>query len=146
VRNLALTLWGGGSYQIAHAKGETTGRESGEKVEFYVFPAWVEAGYRFDFAEDQILVPSIRGGADYWSYIEKNRFVDNVQGGKFGYHGGVGLGFLLDRLEPSSDFELMSEYGIENTFLELNATKTWIKSDGLDFSGLVFSAGFLFEF
>jgi len=146
VRNLALTLGGGGSIQTGKAVGEETGRVSGEKLELDIYPAWVEAGYRFDFAEDQILVPSVRAGGDYWIFQEKNEFARDVDGGKAGWHGGVSLGFLLDRLEPDADFNLLSDYGIENTFLELGASKTWMKSDGLDFSGWVFSAGFLFEF
>jgi len=146
VRNLALTLGTGGMYQTGMAVGETTGRESGEKLDFLIVPAWVEAGYRFDFVEDQVLVPSVRAGGDYWIFQEQNEFADDVEGGKAGWHVGAGLGFLLDRLDPDADFELMSEYGIENTFLELGASKTWMKSDGLDFSGWVFQAGFLFEF
>jgi len=146
VRNLALTLGTGVSYQTGKAVGEVTGRASGEKLGLIVSPTYLEAAYRFDFAPDQILVPSLRAGGDYWFYWEQNQFADDVQGGKSGWHGGVNLGLLLDRLEPSSDFELMSEYGIENTFLELGATKTWMKQEGLDFSGYVFQAGFLFEF
>lgn len=146
VRNLALTAGGGMTYQMARARGETTERESGEKVEFYLFPIWLEAGYRFDFVEDQILVPSVRAGGDYWIFLEKNEFARDVDGGKAGWHVGGGLGLLLDRLEPDADFNLMSEFGIENTFLELSATRTWMHQEGLDFSGWVFSAGFLFEF
>ena len=146
VRNLALTAGSGYLFQSGKAIGELSGEPSGEELELTIVPVYGQVGYRFDFADEQWVVPSLAAGGDYWLYWEKNEFEKDVEGGKSGWHATAGLGVLLDQIEPDASFNLMSEFGIENTFLELTATRTWMNGDGLDFSGWVFQGGFLFEF
>ena len=145
VRNLGLT----GGLEAFYASGfavDATGRRSAEKLRFYVVPTQLELTYRFDFLNEQVLVPSLSAGGDYWLYREDNEFAKDVEGDKTGWHAGAGLGILLDRLEPDSMNNLEQDFGVENVFLELGVQKTYMNQDGLDFSGWIYSAGFLFEF
>jgi len=146
VRNLGVIAGVGGLYAAGHAQGLESGKSSGEELKLYVIPGQLSLSYRFDFLNEQVFVPSLQAGGDYWAFIEDNEFQDDVKGGKSGWHAGAGLGILLDRLEWESAFRLESDFGIENVFLEVSAQKTWMNHEGLDFSGLVYSAGFLFEF
>jgi hypothetical protein len=145
VRNLGLTAGLDGFYASGFAV-DKAGRQSGEKLQLYVIPAQLELTYRFDFLNEQLLVPSLSVGGDYWLFREDNEFAKDVDGGKNGWHAGAGLGILLDGLEPDSMWNLESDFGIENVFLELEAQRTYLSRHGLDFSGWVYSAGLLFEF
>ena len=145
VRNLGLTGGLDGFYASGFAV-DKTGRQSGEKLKLYVIPAQLELTYRFDFLNEQVLVPSLSVGGDYWLFREDNEFAKNVEGGKNGWHAGAGLGILLDPLEPDWLWNLESEFGVENVFLELGVQRTYLSQSGLDFSGWVYSAGLLFEF
>jgi len=145
LRNLGLSARVGAFYASGFAV-DKTGRRSGEKLQFYVIPTQLEATYRFDFLNEQVLVPWLSAGGDYWLYREDNQFAKDVQGGKTGWHGGAGLGILLDRLEPDSMNEMQQDFGVENVFLELGVQRTYMTQTGLNFNGWVYSAGLLFEF
>jgi len=144
-RNLGLSAGLDGFYASGFAV-DATGRQSAEKLKFYVVPMQLEATYRFDFLNEQLLVPSLSAGGDYWVYREDNEFAKDVEGDKTGWHAGAGLGILLDPLEPEGMWNLQSDFGIENVFLELGVQRTYMNQLGLDFSGWIYSAGFLFEF
>ena len=144
-RNLGLTAGLDGFYASGFAV-DATGRRSGEKLQLYVIPTQLEVTYRFDFLNEQVLVPSLSAGGDYWLFREENEFVKDVEGGKNGWHAGAGLGILLDPLEPEGMNNLEQDFGVENVFLELGVQRTYMSQSGLDFSGWIYSAGLLFEF
>jgi len=145
IRNLGLDLGIGTLYGAGHALTRT-GRASGEDVELYVLPGSLGLTYRFDFLNEQLVVPSVSAGGDYWAYRENNAFSKRVEGGKNGYYVKGGLGILLDWIEPDSSFNLQDDFGIENVFLELGWTETWMNQEGLNFSAILYQAGFRFEF
>ena len=145
VRNLGLTGEAGVFYASGFAVGKT-GRRSGEKLQLYVIPTQLELNYRFDFLNEQVVVPWLSAGGDYWLYREENEFAKRVQGDKKGWHAGAGLGIQLDRLEPDSMNDLEQDFGVENVFLELGVQRTSMSRAGLDFSGWIYQAGLLFEF
>jgi hypothetical protein len=144
VRNLAITFDGGYGFAKGNAIGED-GASSGEKVRLTVIPLQLEASYRFDFWNEQFLVPVIGAGGDYWYYKEDNEFSKDVEGFKYGWHGLAGVGILLDKLDPSSRIAL-KEYDIENVILEIEARYCSMQTKGLNLSGIGVSAGLLIEF
>jgi hypothetical protein len=146
LRNLGINLNVAYAQRKGHAVGTLTDESSGEKVTLTVIPVQLEAEYRFDFLDEQFLVPLVGAGGDWWYYEENNEYSDDVKGDKTGYHVLAGLGILLDRLDPTSRLAL-KEYGVNNVFLETEARWNWLGSkDGIDFSGVGYSVGLLFEF
>ena len=147
VTNLSLVTLVGGMYESGYAIGAITGEESGEEVSLYVLPVQLNLRYRFSFMEEQVVIPSVWAGLDYWYFREINEFDDNVEGDKSGYHYGADLALLLDVFDPVAAFHMKRDYGIESTYLF--AGYEWLtvgeSEDGLRFSGELWSVGLRFE-
>ncbi len=147
IRNLGINLNIGYAQKLGYARGELTGETSGEKLRLILVPIQLELNYRFDFLEEQLLVPSVSVGGDWWYYKEHKYEEKDVEGDKSGWHAGAGLSILLDRIDPTTRFTLQDEFGIENVFLHLEVRWCWLESgDGLDLSGVGYSAGLLIEY
>jgi hypothetical protein len=148
IRNLEVSGKVMAIYEKGYAIGELTGEESGESFTLTVYPLQFSMTYVFDFLNEQILVPSLSAGGDYYLYSESREFGDDIEGGKAGYHAGAGLALLLDRLDPESAGYLQKEFGVKNVFLKFNYEWAVIgeKDEGLDFSNQNYSAGLVFEF
>lgn len=144
IRNLGINFNAGWAEQKGTAVGDETQESSGEKVTLTVIPVQVEATYRFDFYDEQFLVPVLGVGGDYWYYKENNEFSKDVEGGKSGFHAVAGVGLLLDRIDPTSRVSLR-EYGIENVILEIEGRINFMDTKGLNLSGTGVSVGLLFE-
>ena len=97
---MGINLFSAYSQLKGHAVGATTGATSGEKVTLTVVPVELEATYRFDFVDEQFIVPVVGAGGDYWYYKEDNEFSKNVEGWKSGYHAMAGIGILLEPDQP----------------------------------------------
>jgi hypothetical protein len=124
-----------------------TGRPSGEQFNFFVLPISNSFTFRGQFKDNQVVVPYATVGLDYMFFRENDQG-SVTDGFKFGYHAAGGLMILMEWFDKMSDY-LEREAGINDTFLTLEAK--WMQIDnfgghGLDFSGLAFSAGLLFEF
>lgn len=147
VRNLDLLVRVGYAERKGERLGINTGEESEEDVRLMLIPVQAELIYRFDFFNEQFLVPSGGIGYDYWYFKEDNEYRDDVEGDKTGWHASAGLAILLERLDPSGKMAMQQDWGIENVFLNLEARWCWIEQgNGFDFSGMGYSAGLLFEF
>ena len=146
-RNLSLDLIMGGMYETGKAVGEISGARSGDMVELYVLPVQFNLRYRFKFLENQIIVPSIWAGGDYWLFNELNEEEDDVDGDKFGWHYGADIGFLLDLLDPSAARTMKKDFGVEDTYFFIGYEKQFIgdEEDGLSFTGENYSAGLRFD-
>ncbi len=147
IKNLGISLNVGYAHRLGFAVSAETGEQSMEKLRLILVPVQLELSYRFDFLEEQFLVPSVGVGGDWWYFKEHIYDGEDVEGDKTGWHAVVGLGILLDRIDPTSRFILEDEFGIENVFLNFEVRWCWLESeDGLDLSGTGYSAGLLFEF
>lgn len=144
--NLSLGLHVGGIYDVGRGIGTITGASSGD-VTLFVVPVQLNLRYRFLFLEDQILVPSVWAGADYWYFQEVNEHFENVDGDKAGFHLGGDLSILLDPAEPRSANKLKQNFGIDDTYLCLGYEYLNVGGDGggLDFSGAAYTVGLRFE-
>ncbi len=147
LRNLELSAAGRALYEEGYALGMLTEEESGEEFNIWIFPLQLSLSYRLDFFNEQLLVPFVSAGGDYYAYRENREFGDDVEGGKSGYHAGAGLGILLDRLDPEAAASIKSEYGVRNVFLDIRYERAFVgEDDGLDFTGDNYYAHILFEF
>ncbi|MCL6584450.1 MAG: hypothetical protein K6U11_12530 [bacterium] len=120
-----------------------------DRVKMSLLAGYTQVSYLFRYVEGQMLVPYFGGGFDAWGYQEKEEGDDPVRGGKYGYHGLVGVRLLLDWLDHRAAESSRQEFGIENTYLVFEAK--WLKINNfgeskLDFSGRLYRAGLLWEF
>jgi len=137
----------GGTYFTGHTLNDD-GTASIDKSTMTLAPGYLQCSYLFHYAQEQKLVPYLGGGLDAWGYQE-NKAGNSIEGVKYGYHGLAGVRFLLDWLDPQAAKSSFQEYGVENTYLVLEAR--WLQIDNfgehkLDFSGPLYRIGLLWEF
>ncbi len=130
----------------ATAVGINTGRESGERFNFFVLPISNSFIYRADFVENQLLVPFVNVGFDYM-FFRENLQGSVIDGWKFGYHAGIGLQILMEFFDTVADG--MENYGINDVYFTMEGR--WSQIDdfggpGLALNGVTAFAGILFEF
>ena len=137
VTNLSLETAVGGMYEEGAAIGSITGEASGEDFKFYAAPVEINLRYRFRFLDNQILVPSVWAGADWWYFKEDNDFSPDVEGTKTGYRLGADLGLLLDALDPPAAHTMKRDYGVNDTYLCLGYERAAVgdRNQGLSFTG-----------
>lgn len=147
VKNLCLGFYLGGMYETGSAVGAISGKGSGEDTAIYILPVRLNLAYRFSFVDEQIVVPSVWAGFDYWYFREVNEFADNVDGDKSGWHWGAELAFLLDSLDRGAAHFLKRDFGIDSTYLTAGYQGFSVgeSEDGLRFSGDLYSVGLRFE-
>ncbi len=141
-----VTLTSGFGYTSAQAKGVTTGRVSGDEFSFITVPVRLDYIYRFDYKVDQLIVPYARLGLDL-VYFKESGEGSSLQNYKYGWHTGLGLAILLDKIDgPGHDFEV--EKGVNDVYLTLELRYAQINSftNKLDLSGYFPTIGVLFEF
>lgn len=130
--------------------GETT---------FRVIPIRASAVYRYDYSalhHDIPLVPVFKLGLDYVFWRAKDSAGDtstasgiNAVGGTMGFHGALGLHFLLDVIDPASAAYLDLSWGVNNSYLFAEYMVTKIDDFGgasLDLSDNMLLFGLAFEF
>jgi len=147
VDDVTLGFYLGAMFETGHAIGEITGERSGEDTDLMVIPVQLNLAYRFDYYEDQPIVPSVWIGGDWWYFQENNEYADNIDGDKMGWHWGADLAFLLDSADSRTASRLMKNFGIEDTYMVLGYEYASVgaSEDGIDFSGSMYTLGLRFE-
>jgi hypothetical protein len=148
LNQIEATLGGG----WIHFSGHTLDKHddsSRDKATLDLAAGYFQCSYLFRYAREQKLIPYLGGGLDTWGYQEVKEDDETIKGVKYGYHGMAGIRFLLDWLDPLAAKSSSQEYGIENTYLVLEAR--WLKIDNfgenkLDLSGPLYRVGLLWEF
>ena len=125
-------------------------------VQYEIAPLHVFALVRGIFHEDQWVVPYAGGGWSRYYYREKIENQATVRGSVDGYHGRAGLQLLLDAIDPKAANNLFTDYGIQHTylFLEAQSSKATIDtiaagtapSEEVNLGGTIYLIGLLFEF
>jgi hypothetical protein len=151
----SLSLWGTTGFSIRHIaelevgvgvlrdKGYTITESystSSEANRFTAVPMTLSANLRLDVFENQILVPYITAGGDYWLWRESwsSSFEllssDAIGGGKYGWHWGAGGQILLDVFEPAQASKLESRTGIVDSYITVEYRESsigeWQQDDG----------------
>ncbi len=125
-------------------------------VAYELFPLQAFILVRGVFTDGQLLVPYVGGGWTRMYYLEKIEFQDNIKGYTDGYHGRAGIQLLLDGLDQDATNSFYLEYGVQHTYLFVEAqyTRAMIDtvatvttpSEKINLGGTSFLAGLLFEF
>lgn len=118
-----------------------------ERYTFVLFPNTLTAVYKFQYAERQLIVPYIEGGAGYFTFAEirDDGARPKIGGALTGVAAG-GLSILLDRLDPHAIRALDAEYGINHIWLTIEARQIVGLNSVLDFTSTAGNAGFIMEF
>lgn len=117
-----------------------------EEYTFIAFPNHLSLIYRFQFKDDQIFIPYVMGGAGYFAIVETRD--DGAKTNYVGAATGVGGGGVLvsmNTFDKGGAFELSSEYGIRDIFLNLDYRRYQGFGD-IDFSSNVFNVGVTVDF
>ncbi len=118
----------------------------------YMIPVDVAARYRFNYYDDQVLVPFIGGGFDFYYLRDEMAFAEvdrDEDKWKYGYHGVGGIQILLDYFGSKQARDMKSKWKIENTYLNVEAKYSVVDNfgaDDLDLGGVIYTAGLRFEF
>ncbi len=130
---------------------------------FWMLPLRLELIYRFDYFVHRNrfpLVPYVRGGLDYnfWFVTDANGALAtstgsdgkalSAFGGRFGFHFGAGLQFLLDVLDPITARTFDMEVGVNHTYLFVEWNISWVGTltPGMNLSDNSIRAGLMFQF
>jgi hypothetical protein len=120
--------------------------EPKEKFTFIVFPNTAGAVYRFQYTDNQILVPYIDGGGALFTFGE---FRDDGQppkaGVALGAYAAAGAAFSLDFLDPVAMLDLDREYSINNLYIIAEYRK-WLGFGNFVFTSDYINGGMLIEF
>jgi hypothetical protein len=117
-----------------------------EKFTFLLFPNQLTAIYKFQYADEQLLVPYVEGGAGYFTFVEARDDGDFKFGGAGVTVAAVGANILLDRLDRNSVRQLDLEYGINHVWLNLEYRMILGLNENFDFTSDMASVGLLMDF
>ena len=134
----------GGSYFTGNPLNDD-GSSNIDKASLTLAPCYLQLSYFLRYSQQQRIVPYLGAGFDTWGYREKTE-TDTIEGCKYGYHYLAGLRFLLDWLDPKSAVYAYRDFGIENTYLVLEARSNTVDNFGenkLDLTGPMYRLGFL---
>ncbi len=118
-----------------------------ERFTFLMIPLQATVIYRFQFADDQWIVPFVEGGGGYFGIVELR---DDSKAPKFGgspvavASGGVNI--LLDWLDRQAVRQLDADYGINHVWLSLQYRQIVGLKEDLKISSNMITAGFTFDF
>ncbi|UCD85585.1 MAG: outer membrane beta-barrel protein [Deltaproteobacteria bacterium] len=125
--------------------------KSNEEYVFRIVPAEVSIVYRLVYFKNQVIVPFVKGGVDYYYFRESRKDGEEVfDGGKWGYHFSGGGQLLLDYFDLKHANKMDTDYGINNTYLIFEYRKAEVddfgEEGGFDFSNSTWFGGLMFEF
>lgn len=118
-----------------------------ERFTFLMVPLQATVIYRFQFADNQWVVPFVEGGGGYYGIVELR---DDSKAPKFGGSpvavaaGGVNI--LLDWLDRQAVRQLDADYGINHVWLSLQYRQIVGLKEDLKVSSSLITAGFTFDF
>lgn len=118
----------------------------------YLIPVDIDARYRFNYMDDQVLVPFLGAGVDYYHLRDEKVIAKEDRDGdkwKYGYHAAFGVQVLLDYFSPHQARDMKDNWGVANTYLNLEAKFSVVDNfgnDELDLGGSVYTAGLRFEY
>lgn len=108
-----------GFMQGAGMQTDSKGILSGDFDTLTVFPIALKATGRLDVLDDQILVPYVGLGLDYWlvrTHSATDGSDDTNTGGRYGWSWAWGGQLLLNNLEPERASLLQARSGIESVY------------------------------
>ncbi|MCB0376903.1 MAG: hypothetical protein KDD33_00295 [Bdellovibrionales bacterium] len=125
--------------------GSNPGIQPKETFQFLVFPNTATVTYKFGFSPGQLFVPYVDGGAGYYTFWERRS-----DGGSNHFGGAPVLvasaGLLISLSYFSYGTALYSEYGITETWLDLQFRQVVGLDERKDFTSNMITGGFAVGF
>ena len=138
-----FTASGKGQFVTARPEG-TSALES---FTFLMFPNELNLIYKFRYVDDQVIVPYVTGGVDYFTFVEiRDDSKPPKFGGSLGVGGAGGVKFLLYKLDMRAIHQLNTEYGIRHVYVSLEVRAVIGINKNVDISSQIFNAGINVEF
>lgn len=149
-RSLSVKVGGGLSYARGSGRfvGNTNVQDSPlERFNFMLFNSTAGLTYKFKNLSNQLFIPFVTGGLDYNLATEfKSGFSAFKYQGILGAHAGGGLSINISWLERQASLDLDRQYGINNTYLTIEARNIISFDEDEDIGGLIIIAGLSFEY
>lgn len=126
-----------------------SGRVSGVRQTFRLFPLQAFLLYRFIFHEDQIIVPYAGGGYSHFTFRRLLENAKTIRGRFDGWHIRAGLQILLDGFDRVTAEAFEEEIGVSNTYLFFEGQYAKVNdfwSQPTNIGGWSSFSGLLFEF
>lgn len=149
MQSLSLNFSGG----MAYARGNgafvdtSIGLEAREKYTLLFLPMGVGLTYKFKFISNQLLLPYINGSLNYNFLMEfREGFEAFKYLGIFGAHFSGGVSINLGWFERLASLQLDQEFGINNSYLTIEARQVIGFEDDNDINGFVILGGLSFEY
>lgn len=141
-------------FGLSYARGKgrfldtsLAGAQAQEAYTFMMFPLSVGVIYKFKFMNNQLFIPFGTAAIDYNLATEfRSGFKAFKYAGVLASHFGGGVLLNLGWLEKTAALDLDREFGINNTYLSLEARTVVSLYDDKNIDGLVFLAGLSFEY
>jgi hypothetical protein len=112
-----------------------------------MFPNQLTLIYRFQYADSQIVVPYIEGGAGYFTFAElRDDNKNSVFGGAAVTVAAGGLNIQMDWIDRKASQTLDADYGVNHVWLTTEVRAIVGLNESIDFSATLFNAGLLFDF
>jgi hypothetical protein len=120
-------------------------------VTYELYPVNAFVLVRGVFNERQWLVPYVGGGWTRMFYREEVEGQGVSRGSVDGYHARAGIQLLLDKMDSSAANSFYLDFGVDHTYLFLEAEYTHAVTDlvsggSVNLGGTSWLGGFLFEF
>jgi hypothetical protein len=117
-------------------------------VIYDLYPVNVFVLVRGVMSDEQWLIPYIGGGWTRMYYQEKVEGENAISGHADGYHIRGGLQLSLDVFDPKAANTMLLDYGIEHTFIFIEAeyTRAVVNSVSIDLGGTSYLGGLRIEF
>ena len=137
-----------GYYAETGSRVDAEGNRSAEDDTMLAIPLTVDATFRLDVLPEQLIVPFVGIGYDYWLWQESWTGGNKVQGSKTGTHTTMGAHLLLDLFQPRRASRLEASSGITDTFITIEYRSQVIgeEADGLTFSADAVSIGLKLDY
>lgn len=118
-----------------------------ERFTFLMFPNQLTAVYKFQYADNQLVVPYVEGGGGYFTFVELR---DDGKSTKFGGSlvtvAAGGVNFLLDWIDTKSIRQLDNDYGVNHVWLTLEMRVIVGLNKDVDFTSSLINGGFTMDF
>lgn len=135
------------------------GSEISDETSFTVVPNRASLVYRFDVLATDFFIPLVpvgKVGLDYWIWWSEGPDGETSTaagseafGGKWGWHGSLGLHFLLDVIDPASAALFDHNWGVNNSYFFAEYVVSDVNDfggEGLDLSDSMWMFGLNFEY
>lgn len=117
-----------------------------EQYSLYQVPLSLNLSYRFQYSDNQWVVPYVSGGGGYWGMLEQRDDGRAKASGSFFAQAAGGVLLTLTAWNHEMADDLYSEHGIQNFWFVIEGRQINSLRNDLNFSSSVINGGIAFDF